>query len=188
MNILAWFNPTRWLILVLAIAALTAGYFGWASHQQAIGEKRATDRYELALGKQKAEASTTLNAETTKVLTAERALQDFKNTQEIKDVDHRKTVSGLADQLRLAAGVAVRLRDPNAAPGCRLGSGGPTSPSAAPSSIGTDDRTETSGLFSVGATELFQRLTREADEVNNAFASCKAYASKVSENLTQIKE
>lgn len=37
MNILAWFNPGRWLMLLAAVAALTIGYFAWADH---IGDKR----------------------------------------------------------------------------------------------------------------------------------------------------
>lgn len=37
MNILAWFNPGRWLMLLAAVAALTLAYFAWADH---IGDKR----------------------------------------------------------------------------------------------------------------------------------------------------
>lgn len=37
MNILDWFNPARWLMLLAAVAALTMGYFAWADH---IGDKR----------------------------------------------------------------------------------------------------------------------------------------------------
>ena len=187
MNILAWFNPTRWLILVLAAAILVA-VLGYGHRQYSKGYKIATVEANTKIDRQKLDASAVLMKETTRANTAEHALQDFKNTQELKDVDHTKTVTGLSDQLRRAAGVAIRLRDPNAAPGCRLGGGGPTSPSAAPTGASADNRAEASGLLSTDLTELLQRLTREADEVNNAFASCKPYASKVSENTAQTKE
>ena len=180
--------PYKLLALVLAAAAILAAVLGYGHRQYSKGYQIATTEANTKIDRQKLDASAVLIKETTRANTAEHALQDFKNTQELKDVDHTKTIVGLSDQLRRAAGVAIRLRDPNAPAGCRLGSGSSTSPSAAAASVGADDTGQASGLFSAGATELFQRLTREADEVNNAFASCKAYASKVSENLTRTKE
>ena len=46
MNILSWFSPARWLMLIAAVGALTLGYFAWADH---IGDVReATIRAEYA--------------------------------------------------------------------------------------------------------------------------------------------
>jgi hypothetical protein len=176
MNILAWFNPARWLMLAVAVAALTAGYFGWANHQQGIGRaegrQEAKSEYDGKIKAQKNEATKLLAEETAKATAAGQALQDFKDQQEIKDGANQQTLAGLSAQLRAAAGLAGRLRDPNAA-GC--GRGGVGAQGAAVSSTGdrANDTAEAGGLFSAGATELFQRLTREADEINNAYASCR---------------
>ena len=170
----------RLIALAVTVAAVIAIVLGYGHRQYTKGVTITTATYEAALAKQKVEASTTLTAETTKVLTTERALQAAKNLQENEDATHQKTVTDLADRLRRSAGVAVRLRDPNASPGCRLGSSGTASANTATPGASTGDGAETGGLFSESASGLLQRITREADEINNAYASCRAYAVKVS--------
>jgi hypothetical protein len=175
MNILAWFNPGRWLMLAALCLALMAGYFAWADHVGDVREATVNARWEKATRQLKAEAAGTLATETAKTQAAERGLADFKNQREIQDAKNRTTVAGLERRLRDAAGPAGRLRDPNAA-GCGPSGGGAQGEVAASPSGGATDVAQAGGLFSAGATELLQRLTREADEVNLAYASCRADA------------
>lgn len=166
------------LIKIAAILALlTLLWFGeQAIEGRGYDRARAEDNAELA--KQKAQAAATLATETSKTRATEQALQTKTNQQETQDAVHQKTVAALSDRLHHAAGPAGRLRDPNAA-GC--GAGGGSTPGAAASAPGdrADDSAEAGGLFSAGATELFQRLTREADDINDAYASCRADALSV---------
>jgi hypothetical protein len=164
-----------WLYRVLATGALigllAVGYQAWSVHQQGIGEARAKTTYNAAIDKQKAKAGQLLATETQKAVTATKALHDAKVEREIDDAENARTVAALVGRLR-AAGAAGRLRDPNAA-GCGIGGGGAPGAYPARAGGGAADATETGGLFSAGATELLQRLTREADEVNVAYTSCR---------------
>lgn len=51
MNILNWFNPARWLMLLAAVAALTLGYIAWADHIGDVREAQVVAKIE----KQRAE-------------------------------------------------------------------------------------------------------------------------------------
>ena len=170
---MSWLNPTRWLLLLALAGALWLGYGAWAGRQQDIGEARATSTYNKAIDQQKAEARIALDLEMGKTTAVEKALQTFKNQQELTDATNSKTVAGLSARLRHAAGPVGRLRDPNSQ-GCGGGGGGPQGTDAAGAGARADDAAEAGGLFSAGATELFQRLTSEADEINLAYASCRA--------------
>lgn len=165
-----------WLYRVLAIAALTGllwlGYETWAAHQQGIGEARATARYNTAIDQQKAQAGQLLRVETDRANAATAKLIELKTEREKKDVENQSTIDRLAARLRVAVGPVGRLRDPNAA-GCGGGGGGAPGAYPAIASGGAADAAEAGGLFSAGATELFQRLTLEADEINIAYASCR---------------
>lgn len=164
---------------LLASIALVAAVLGYGHRQYTQGVKHTTDAYDAAIQHQKAQAAQLLVDETAKTLAAERALQDRKNQQEIKDEQNRKTVSGLADRLRAAAGSVGRLRDPNAPAGCRLGSGGtPGATAAAPADRATDPA-QTGGLLSVPLSDLLRRALREADDINAAYASCREDAYTV---------
>lgn len=178
MNPLAWLNPGRWALYVLFAGVLWLGYNTWAGHQQDIGRQEAEQRYEKALDKQKAEARLKLAAETQRAHDAEQALRNFKDTQELKDAQAKKTIAGLSARLRDLAGPDGRLRDPNGT-GCRCGGGG----AAGTNSAGTHDReadgADAGGLLSTQLSGLLQRLQREADEVNAAYASCRADAFEV---------
>jgi hypothetical protein len=117
-----WLNPGRWLLYAAFIGAVLLGYNAWADHQQGIGEARANARWQKATDELKAKASDQLADETAKADKATDELRKFKDAQELKDAQARKTVADLRQ--RLAALPGGRLRDPNA-PGCG-GSGGGT--------------------------------------------------------------
>ena len=168
---LKYWKPIAGVILA---AALIGGYLAWASHQQGIGEARATLAYNEKIEIQKKEAADALKKETAKVVAAERALQNFKNIQEVKDAGNKKITENLAARLRDIAGPTGRLRDPNARGW--FGSGAPNS--AAPT--GTDNRpdngAEAPGLLSTELTRFLQQKLIEADEINLAYISCRADA------------
>lgn len=172
----------RALAVGVLIALLVLGYETWATHQQGIGEQRATTAYNLAIDQQKAAAATLLATETGKAHAATKALTDFKLEREKQDVESKSTIDNLAARLRTAAGLSGRLRDPNAA-GC--GGGGAGAPGADPAHAngGAIDNAQAGGLFSGPATELFQRLTREADDINIAYTSCRLDALSLREVL-----
>lgn len=160
------------LVLLVLLGLLWFGYDPWAARQQGIGERRATDAYNLAITRQKTAAATLLAVETGKADAGTKQLKELKLQQEKSDAKNQSTVKNLESRLRIAAGDAGRLRDPNAS-GCGVGGGGTPGADPAAAGVGQADSTETGGLFSAGATELLQRLTREADEINNAYASCR---------------
>jgi hypothetical protein len=156
----------------LAVLALLTGLIVFIEQR---GYDRAKAHYLAAIQKLKAEAATKLAAETAKTRSAEQALTEAKNHQELQDAKHQKTITDLSDRLRRAAGHAGRLRDPNAA---QCGGGGDRAQGepATAASAGATDRAEAGGLLSEPLTELLQRLTRDADEINAAYASCRADA------------
>lgn len=141
------------------------------------GYNRAMAEATAATNTLKVEAAATLASETAKARTAEQALQAIKNTQELHDADHQKTVADLSDRLRRLADPAGRLRDPHAA-GC--GGGSSSAPGTAATAPGdrADDAAQTGGLLSVPLTDLLAKALRESDEINVAYASCRtdAYA------------
>jgi hypothetical protein len=141
------------VVILLALAA---------SHWKAYHVGGANSRAELAeyVAKQQQE----LNEATGKVLMQERALQSAKQTREKQDAINKKTISDLS-----AGFTGIRLHDPFAASGCTSES---ATPSAANDSAG--NTAEGSGVFSARASELLQRLTREADEINIAYIACRA--------------
>ena len=160
---MSWLSPGRWLFIGGLLAALWLGYGAWAAHQQGIGEARATASYNTAIDKQKAKAGQLLATETQKAAAATKALHDSKAQREIDDAKNASTVAALAGRLR-AASTAGRLRDPHAA-GCGCGGGGAQGADPARAGGGAADAAEAGGLFSAGATELFQRLTRHAADI-----------------------
>lgn len=153
MNPLDWLGGYKWLACFLFLAAF-GGYMEYRGYQNA-------------------EAKFTQEASDAKIESDKIAkdlqgkLDAAKNTQELKDVDHEKTVAALSAELRRSAGAAARLRDPHAA-ACPAGA------VAIAPGAGPDDGAQAGGLLSAELTELLQRLTREADDINNAYASCRA--------------
>lgn len=158
--------------VLLLSGSLTAAYFGWAKHEQSLGAVP----YIAAISKQKAEAAQVLATESAKVAAATKALQDFKTQRENEDATNEKTISLLADRVVAVAGPTGRLYDRT---GC--GSGGGSAKGADPVSAvdSAGNPSQTGGLLSKSTSELFQRIAREADEVNAAYASCRADAFAV---------
>lgn len=159
---------------VILSAALIGGYLAWESHQQGIGEARATATYNEKIEIQKKEAADVLKKETAKVAAAEKALQHFKNIQEVKDAGNKKITDNLSARLRDIAGPTGRLRDPNA------GRGGDSSGANCGAPAGTGNRpdngAEAPGLLSAELTRFLQQKLIEADEINLAYISCRADA------------
>lgn len=145
------------------------------------GYDRAKAEATAALKEQQRQAERTLATETAKTRAAEQALRDFKTNQDIQDAKRKSTVADLSRRLRQLADQSGRLHDPHA-PGC--GTGGSSPPSeAAPAAGGSSaDPAVTGGLLSAELGGLLQRLTREADEINVAYASCRADAYAVRGN------
>jgi len=163
-------NPGRWLLYAAFIGALLLGYNAWADHQQDIGEARANARWQQATDELKTKARDKLASETAKADKATDELRKFKDAQELKDAQARKTVADLRQ--RLAAVPGGRLRDPNA-PGCGSGGSGPQAKDSPGAQHSDPDGTQTGGLLSAELTGLLQRLQSEADEINIAYAACR---------------
>lgn len=163
-----------------AIIALAAAVLGYGRQQYQLGVTHTTDRYEAAIQRQKTDAANTLAAETEKIRLLERALQAATHQQETQDALNQKTVADLSDRLRRAAGLGLRLRDPNATPaGCWPGGSGAQGAAAATAPDRAADAAEAGGLLSAQLTGLLQQLTREADDINAAYTSCRADAYAV---------
>lgn len=163
------------------VAAVLVGLFYAERYIEGVGYSRAQAKYEGAISKQKETAAALLAMETNKARAAESALYAAKTNQEIQDAEHQKTVAGLSARLRDLAGPAGRLLDPNAA-GCGC-SGSGAAGQAASTPGDRADYTETGGLLSAQLSGLLQQLTREADDINNAYESCRADAFAVRQIL-----
>ncbi|MBU2539155.1 MAG: hypothetical protein KKH22_12035 [Proteobacteria bacterium] len=164
---------------VLLVALLVAGYSFWANHQQGIGEARATAAYNKAIDDQKLTAAATLALETAKTVAIEKRLQDLKNRQEVKDANNKKITAALTARLHDLTDPHGRLRDPHADAECGSRSGGTNDSNAAGPGNSPDHGTEATGILSAELSGLLQRLTIEADEINNAYISCRADAEAV---------
>lgn len=128
-------------------------------------------KYEKQLTELREAARKALDVERARTREVETRLANALQAQEKKDAFNKTQVQDL--QRRLDAAVARnagRLRDPN---GC--GASSRTERAPAPAAEHRDaDRAEAGGLLSAQLTGLLRRLQREADEVNNAYASCRA--------------
>lgn len=153
----------------------------WNTHnasQQAIGASQERAVWVQRLDDQKRDAATLLLAEQTKVARLEAEARTARQAQDLKDAENAKTRSDMQARLAAAAaGNGGRLRDPNATPArCGVGSAGTPAATASGTSARDGDGAEAGGLFSAAATGLLQRITSEADAVNDAYASSRADA------------
>jgi hypothetical protein len=174
--ILGMVPPLAW-----AIALLMALSWGGVMHHErdaaiedmneAIGAKQ---QIEGALAQQKKEAAAELADVTAKAKALEAKLAEADARQEIES--EKRRLDSKAASAALAADAARnggRLRDPNAA-GCRGGGRGPEGQAAASPAPDSGDGGEASGLLSEPLTRLLQRITDEAQSVNDAYAVCRA--------------
>lgn len=166
------------LTRLLLVAALLGGLYMLERHIEQRGYDRAEADYTAAIERLHADAAAQLAEEVNKTRAVEQALNEAKNNQELKDATHTQTIASLSDRLRRAAGPAGRLRDPNAAQ-CGRGGGGPEGGPAAAANAGPTNAPEAGGLLSAELAGLLQQLTREADAINVAYASCRADAYTV---------
>lgn len=167
-----------WLWRVLAVAALLGGLYMLERHIEQRGYDRAEADYTAAIERLHADAAAQLAEEFNKTRAAEQALNDAKNNQELKDATHTQTIARLSDRLRRAAGPAGGLRDPNAAE-CGRGGRGPEGSPATATAAGPTDRAEAGGLLSEPLTQFLFEQAASADELNNAYISCRADAMNI---------
>jgi len=160
------------LIWALVVAGLVAT--NCATNARLESAQTVINTYKKDIKDQKEAAQKMLDEERAKKEAAEKALADLKAEQEKKDETNKKTVEVMAGKL-VAAG---RLRDPNA-DRCGGGGGNRASEAPAPTPSGDGDKAETGGLLSVQLTQLLSRVLRESDDINVAYASCRADSMKV---------
>ena len=187
-------------VLAACVAAVLA-YNNWAARQQTIGEQRATARYERQLADLRAQAAHALAVATSKVLARERELAIVYNQQEAADAAAQTHINRLRQQaLQRAAQqsaqpppqqpaaragsaveyqphgrLRVHIQQPAAAvPGCA----GPASAAPAGAHAGAADAATAGGLLPAGPDQVaaLQRidLATEAEQINAAYASCRA--------------
>lgn len=157
-------------VVAAALVLLVLWYGEWRADAARAAESQ---KWELAAIRQKAQAAQILGAETRKVLEKERLLNAAQSR--IEEMGRERTEIAQGYETRLAAAAARnagRLHDPNAA-GCRGGGAGAQDPVAARAGDRAQDGAEAGGLLSAQLTGLLQRLTREADAINDAYAVCK---------------
>lgn len=144
------------------------------------GYDRAKAEATAALKEQQRQAERELASQTAKTRAAEQALHNFKTNQETQDAKAQSTVADLSRRLRQLAGDAGRLRDPHA-PGCGGGGGGALSEAAPAASGGAEHPAEAGGVLSKQLTEFLFGQAAAADQLNNAYISCRADAYQVRE-------
>jgi len=176
---MSWLNPYTWLLYGSLMAALLLG--AWRVHHNIDqgGYDRADAEWQAKVNIQKADATKLLDEERAKVVATEKNLRNFKDNQEIKDANNKKAVSGYERRLRAAAGIDSRLRDPHAGRGSCSGS--PTSAVATGASAGADDGPQGAGLLSKELTQFLLDQAASADDINLAYASCRADALSIRE-------
>ncbi|MBN9411329.1 MAG: hypothetical protein J0H69_19465 [Burkholderiales bacterium] len=140
------------------------------------GKAEATTTYERAIDRQKLDAAATLATETARAAAAEQTMREMRAAQEKKNVDNEKKLADAQDALR-----AERLRnggrlyDPHAeAGGCGRGGGSAEAATTGRTGEGASPPAQAGGLLSLQLSDLLDRLLREADEVNEAYAQCRA--------------
>ena len=147
------------------------------THQKTLAQLD-TQTLKTAIGAQKLEASRLLTKMTERADAATLELATAKATQETKDAQAAQTVETLKSQLAAAAGPAGRLRDPNA-PGCGSSGGSPEGQTPGNPQGGPGDAPQAGGLLSAELTGLLSKLTFEADDINEAYISCRADSLQV---------
>lgn len=180
-DVLGVVPPLVWALLVL-VATLALWHLDAAlgtSQAQLAAKTTAFDQLAGAVKQQKAQASAELIELTAQRDAAQTALNDAHRGQEIRDETAKKTIDQQASRLAALAR-AGRLRDPNAVIArCGNGGGGAQGDPAATANAGAADSAEADGLLSVDLSALLLRITREADEIDAAYASCRADALSV---------
>jgi hypothetical protein len=161
------------LSLIASACALLIGLWTHEVHKHdAKVRAAAIAPYVQAIEKQKAEAAKQFADETAKTKATEAKLTALTQAQNEKDSEHEATVADLSRKLATRS-----LRDPYA----RRGPSGGSTPSAtaAAAPTGATSSTEGSGLLSAQASGVLRELMLQADQINDAYASCRADAFTV---------
>jgi hypothetical protein len=142
----------RVLAALLGVALGVWAYLHWRDTQREIGRDEVRAEWQAATDDAKNRVEEL--EEAARIKAAEHA---------VKDAENAKTIATLTDKLRAAG----RLRDPYATARCPVAQG------PASTASGAADGTETAGLLSEQFSEMLREWAREADEINNAYASAR---------------
>jgi len=162
------------LIGVILATAVMAG-LGYAGYRI---DRRATaienDRWQMEVKELKLKASRELSIARDERDAAQEKLNGALAAQERTDNANKEIVADLEGKLRAARAVSGgRMRDPNAT-GCRSGGQDPGGQVAASPGGSGSNPAEAGGLLSADLTGLLDKLTKESDDINVAYASCRA--------------
>ncbi len=166
--------PYKWAVVALALAALVAGYFSWETHIRNDERSKVVAKYNKQIDTQKADAQKKLLEVTAQVDSKTKELQDHKDQQENTDDVNEKTITILADKLR-----ATRLRDPGAVAGCGQSGSSTTSQNPSNASSSPTNPTTGTGILSQQLTDYLVGQAKLADEINNAYMSCRSIMAQV---------
>jgi hypothetical protein len=166
------------LIKAGVILAVLVILFTGEQYIEGRGYDRAKAEATAALEAQKREAGEVLATETAKTRAAEESLRTFKLIQDNKDAQAQNTIAALSGRVRQLAGPAGRLRDPNAQ-GCGGSGSGTQSAAATPAPDRPGDGAEAGGLLSEPLTKFLFEQAASADELNNAYISCRVDAVNI---------
>lgn len=165
-----------WAIALTIALAVGLGEREMKQHYKAEAVEQAANVMALsrAIKTQKSEAAAMLRTLNASVLAQQKTVDAAHAAQEQQDAKNVQVVAGLQQGLHDALATrGNRLCNP-APTGRGSGGGGAAGQVAANASTGAADPAQASGLLSTDAQGLLGRLMKEADDVNNAYASCKA--------------
>lgn len=132
------------------------------------------NKWEAAVGKQKAEAADKLQAATDRAIEAERRQNELADQLEVKHVESQQELDRvLADNRRLARELGG-LRDPGRRPSC-----GSTVPSGS-TTAGQPEGGTTGTELSAEASEFLLEFAREADRAAQYAKTCYDWTQKLS--------
>ena len=174
-----------WVWALLCAAALV---FGWWQYDDKRDLAVELAQLNEALANQKAEAATKLGQANDLKNAAERALEELKREREKVDGTNQAVSAAMGAALGgLAAGTGGRLLDPNAArrwtSSC-VTANRPTGPARDRAASAP----EAPGLLSPELTQLLREEVARNDEVNDAYASCRAYVFEVEKQVKEYNE
>lgn len=160
--------------LKTAAIALVIGLGAGALGSWYLTAEYKDNKWEAAIGKQKAEAADQLQAATDRAIKAERQQNELANQLEVKHAESQQELDRvLADNRRLARELGG-LRDPGRRPSCR----GlvPTNSTTTSQSEGSATGTE----LSAEASEFLLEFAREADRAAQYAKTCYDWTQRLS--------
>jgi hypothetical protein len=171
-----------------AVALLLALVFGvrmWTNSIRASERALVVAEYNIQIDKLQSDARDTLADVTAKVESGNKKLRDAKEIQEFNDVVNTKALAMLADRSHALASAGM-LIDPNAQ-ACGCGSSGTAFANSTTPSAGVGNPAKAGGVLSRPLSQLLFDITRDADEINVAYISCRADALAIRAALNQAQ-